>query len=83
MKWVKISGLARLYSYVISYRAPVGFESVAPFVIEVVELEEGVRMMTNLVGIKPNPCEISINMALRVSYHDISEDLALPNFVPA
>jgi len=83
LKWVQTSGLATLYSYVISHRALAGFESVTPYVIAVVELEEGVRMMTNLVGVKPDPCDISIDMALRVSYQDVSEVSTLPNFAPA
>ncbi|MQF83072.1 hypothetical protein FIM02_02790 [SAR202 cluster bacterium AD-802-E10_MRT_200m] len=83
LKWVKSTGFARLYSYVISHRAPAGFESNVPYVIAVVELDEGIRMMTNLVEIAPNPCSLSIGMPLRISYQEISESITLPNFSPA
>ena len=43
-----------------------------------VELEEGVRLISNMVGIKPD--EISIGMPVEVVFDDISENLTLPKF---
>ncbi|WP_425568294.1 Zn-ribbon domain-containing OB-fold protein [Nonomuraea rubra] len=39
----------------INHRPAPGFEDEAPYAIAVVELEEGVRMMTNLVGVPNTP----------------------------
>lgn len=50
---IRASGRARLYSYVIHHRSAPGFEP--PYAIAVVELEEGPRMMTNLVGVAQTP----------------------------
>jgi uncharacterized OB-fold protein len=47
VEWFTASGRGRLYSYVINHRAPPNFQDYAPYVIAVVELEEGPRMMTN------------------------------------
>ena len=53
MAWERASGRATLHTYVISHRAAPGIEDQVPYAIAVVELEEGPRMMTNIVGI-PN-----------------------------
>ena len=43
-----------------------------------VELEEGVRLVSNMVGVKPG--EIFIGMPVEVVFDDISEGLTLPKF---
>ncbi len=51
-------------------------------VIAVVELEEGPRMMTNVIGCAP--AEVSIGMAVAVDFDPIDEsDTVLPVFRPA
>src|SRR5262245_32295982 len=50
---VRSSGRGTLYSYVVTHRAAPGFD--APYVLAVVELEEGPRLLTNLVGVAPDP----------------------------
>src|SRR6201993_1232733 len=49
----KAGGKARLYSYVIHHRPVPGFTP--PYAIAVVELDEGPRMMTNIVGCPQTP----------------------------
>ena len=75
------SGRATLYSYVISHRPPPGFE--APFAIAVVELEEGPRMMTNLVDVEPVPEELPLDLALEVVFEPLTDEITLPLFRPA
>lgn len=77
--WVRGSGRATLYSYVISARPAPGFEP--PTVIAVVELEEGPRMMTNVVGVEPEPEALPLDLALRVVFEPRG-DLAVPVFEP-
>jgi len=74
-------GRATLYSYVISHRAPKGWD--APYSIAVVELEEGPRMMSNIIGIEQTPEALELDMALEVSFEQVSEDIVLPKFKPA
>ena len=69
------SGEASLYSYVISHRPHPGFEG--PYSIAVVELEEGPRMMTNIVGCEQTPEALELDMALTVTF-----DITLPLFQP-
>ncbi|MCG8689853.1 MAG: Zn-ribbon domain-containing OB-fold protein [Minwuiales bacterium] len=75
------SGRATLYSYVIHHRAPPGFE--APYAIAVVELEEGPRMMTNIVGTPQTPEALQLDMALEVAFQPMNDEISLPLFRPA
>ncbi len=68
VEWVRVSGRATLYSYVINHRPAPGFEDEAPYAIAVVELEEGVRMMTNIVGVPNVPEQLPLDMELRVVF---------------
>ena len=77
--WVQSSGKGTLYSFVINHRPPPSFGS-APYVIAVVELEEGPRMMTNLVGVEPDPDKIRCDSPVEIVYDDVTEDITLPKF---
>jgi len=48
-------GTARLHTYLISHRPHRAFTDEVPYAIAVVELEEGPRMMTNIVGVENTP----------------------------
>ncbi len=76
------SGRARLYSYVINHRPAPGFEDEAPYAIAVVELEEGPRMMTNIVGCEQTPEALKLDMPLEVTFERISDEIWLPKFKP-
>ena len=64
MSWERASGEARLHTYLISHRPAPGFSDEVPYAIAVVELEEGPRMMTNIVGIEITPEALVLDMAL-------------------
>ncbi|MCH8109252.1 MAG: Zn-ribbon domain-containing OB-fold protein [Chloroflexi bacterium] len=82
--WIKASGKASLFTYAIVHRAPhPGFAQDAPFVVAIVELEEGPHMPTNIVIDDPTPENLQIGMPLEVTFVDISEKIALPKFKPA
>ncbi len=82
--WVKASGWGTLYTYAIVYRPPTpAFRDKVPYVVALVELEEGPRMPTNLVGIEPDPAKIKIGMPVVVDFEDVSETISLPVFRPA
>ena len=76
------SGRARLYSYIINHRAMPnsGFE--APYAIAVVELEEGPRMMTNIVECPQTPDALILDMPLEVVFETVSDEISLPLFRP-
>lgn len=81
VEWVEASGRGRVYSYTIVHRAPPAFRDDAPYVVAVIELEEGVRLMSRL-DIDP-PGDAAIDMPVKVTFEKISDDITLPHFVPA
>ena len=70
------SGRATLHSYVIHHRAVPGFT--APYAIAVVELEEGPRMMTNIIDCPPAEC--FVDMTVVVDFRPLADDIAAPVF---
>ncbi|MEO3806475.1 Zn-ribbon domain-containing OB-fold protein [Nonomuraea sp. B1E8] len=82
VEWVRASGRATLYSYVINHRPAPGFGDDAPYTIAVVELEEGVRMMSNIVGVPGTPENLPLDMELRVVFEQRG-DVHVPLFEPA
>jgi uncharacterized OB-fold protein len=77
------SGKATLYSYVINHRPARGFEEDAPYAIAVVQLPEGVRMMTNIVGCPQTPEALKLDMPLEVVFEKVTDTISLPKFRPA
>jgi uncharacterized protein len=74
------TGRAKLHSYVISHRAAPGFT--APYSIAVVELEEGPRMMTNIVNCPQTPEALQLDMQVEVVFEALDETISLPHFRP-
>jgi uncharacterized OB-fold protein len=82
VEWFTASGRGRLYSYVINHRPAMGFQDYTPYVIAVVELEEGPRMMTNIIGIDPTPETLPIDLPVEVTWEQQDERITLPLFRP-
>jgi len=82
VEWFEASGRGKLYSFVINHRPAPGFGP-EPYVIAVVELDEGPRMMTNLVDVEPDPDKINCDMPVRIVYEDVTAEVTLPKFRPA
>ena len=78
---VKASGKAKLLSYVIHHRPAPGFTP--PYAIAVVELEEGPRMMTNIVGCPQTPEALVLDMSLEVTFERQTDQITLAFFKPA
>ncbi|GIH66294.1 bifunctional MaoC family dehydratase N-terminal/OB-fold nucleic acid binding domain-containing protein [Microbispora siamensis] len=73
------SGRGQVYSFVVAHhpRHP-AFEY--PLIVAVVELDEGTRLITNLVGVEPG--EVEIGMPVVLDWLDADPDLSLPVFRP-
>jgi uncharacterized protein len=82
VEWFTASGRATLYSYVINHRAAPGFADDAPYAIAVVQLEEGPRMMTNIVGLPATPEALVLDMPLQITFEPRG-NVSLPQFKPA
>jgi len=83
LEWRRVSGRGRLHTFTVVSRGQRGFPLPAPYVLAIVELEEGPRLMTNLVGVEPDPEKLRIGMPVEVVFEDVTEEIALPRFRPA
>ena len=82
LEWVDATGKGVVYSYTAVHRAPMpGFRPDVPYIIALIDLEEGVRMMSNVIKCKPE--EVRVGMPVTVEFEDIAEDIGLPKFKPA
>jgi uncharacterized OB-fold protein len=77
---IKATGKGRLFSYVIHHRPAPGFAP--PYAIAVVELDEGPRMMTNIVGCPQTPEALVLDMRVEVTFEKLSAQITLPFFKP-
>ena len=81
-EWAKLSGQGQVYSFiVVRRRYHPGFAPDIPYVVAIVKTEEGIRMLSNVVGVKPDA--VKIGMPVEVVFEDVSPDFTLPKFRPA
>ena len=57
------------------------FAKEVPYVVALVELDEGPRLLTNIVGV--NPESVTCEMPVKVVFDDVAEDVSVPKFEPA
>jgi uncharacterized OB-fold protein len=76
---VRASGRGEIFSYVVMHHPPVpGFEM--PYVVALVALEEGTRIVTSIIGIEP--AEVRIGMPVGLDFLQVDDELTLPVFKP-
>lgn len=73
--YVVASGRGTVYSYVVHHHPPVPGKEL-PFVVALVELEEGVRVMAELLEVSPS--EVHIGLPVLAAFVRIDDDLTLP-----
>lgn len=81
-EWLRCSGRGTVYSFTVTHQnqAP-GFREDLPYVLAIVELAEGPRVMTNVVGCAPGA--VRIGMAVEVVFEDVAPGVTLAKFRPA
>lgn len=79
--WVEGSGKGRLHTYTVSHipGAP-GFEDDLPYVVAIIELEEGVHMMSTVIECEPE--DLGCDLPVQVVFDDVTEEISLPKFRP-
>ncbi len=82
--WVEASGRGRLHAFAIAHQSINRAMKVpTPYVLALVELEEGPRMMGNLVNVAPDPARIRCDMPVRVVFSRLTDEVTLPLWEPA
>ena len=82
--WTQASGKGKLYSFEIAYRSlNPAFKIEPPYVLAMIELEEGPRMMSNLINVEATPEALKIDMPVEVVFEKQNDDVTIPLFQPA
>jgi hypothetical protein len=76
--WFEASGKGSIYSYTLVRRAGGPWREVVPYVLAYVELEEGPRVLTNIVGAQP--ADLDVGRAVEAVFEDTGEGNALVRF---
>jgi hypothetical protein len=79
--WREASGRGTVYSFTVTRNAWPGHEDRAPYVCALIDLEEGVRMLANLVN--ADIAGLRIGMPVRLTWERLSDDINYPAFEPA
>ncbi len=82
LEWTPVSGRGTVYSFTVA-RKPAGpaFAPDLPYVIALIDLDEGPRMMTNLVV--PDAEAVRIGDRVAVAFDDVTPEITLPRFRPS
>lgn len=81
LEWdtIQSSGRGTVYSFVMPQHPQFPFFEY-PYIVGLIELEEGTRLVSNIVG--TTPAEVSIGMAVTVCFEEFDGALVLPQFRP-
>ena len=80
-EWARASGRGTLYSFGLMHQKFPGFEADVPYNYAIVELEEGPRIVTNIVGVPDE--EILVDMPVVAVFDDIADDATIVRFTKA
>jgi uncharacterized protein len=79
--WIKISGLGKIYSYVVFRTAyHPAYQNDIPYVVGLIRLAEGPQMESNIVGCRVE--DVKIDMPVQVVFDDVTDSVSLPKFKP-
>ncbi len=82
VSWEEASGRATLYTWSVVYQNDLPpFPGRVPYVAAIIDLEEGPRMMSNIVDCPFD--KLAMGMALEVTFREETDDITLPVFRPA
>jgi len=75
------AGTGKVYTYAVYHTAyHPGFQGDVPYVVAVVELDEGPRLLTNIVGCTSE--KVFCEMPVLVAWQDVTLEISLPMFTP-
>ncbi len=81
LEWMDAKGEGTIYSYTVVHRAPKrAFEPDVPYIVALVDLTEGCRMLTNIVEVSPEA--VRVGMPVEVVFEAITPEISLPKFRP-
>ncbi len=80
--WVQASGHGRVLSFTVVHRAvSAAYKAEVPYVLALIELDEGPTMMSNVVEIDAE--SVAIGLPVEVVFEEWSDEITIPKFRPA
>jgi uncharacterized OB-fold protein len=80
--WIEAAGTGEVHSFtIVRQNGTPPFDELVPYVLALVELDEGVRMMGNVVDVAVD--DVEIGMPVRITFVAETGDIVLPMWVPA
>ena len=79
-EWVASNGRGTVYSFVIVHESLRGWGFEVPYVVAIVELNEGPHVLSNVMGVPTE--QVRIGMLVQVFFEQITDEIALPKFKP-
>jgi uncharacterized OB-fold protein len=78
-EYVRASGRGKVYTFTVTHQnQAAGFRDELPYVMAYVQLDEGPRVLTNIVNTPLD--EVTIDMPVEVTFEDVDEGLSIPRF---
>ncbi len=78
-QWARASGRGKVYSWITVVQPMLpAFNDAVPYIVPLVDMEEGVRMVAMLEGVAPEA--MHIGMAVEVYFEDATPEITLPRF---
>jgi uncharacterized protein len=82
LDWRQSKGTGTVYAYSVQHRpANPTMADRVPYTVALVELDEGIRMMSNIIDCAPD--DVAVGMPVTVAWEDLSDGRKLPQFSPA
>ena len=82
--WIQASGRGKLHSFAIAHQIlNKAFKLKPPVILAMVELDEGPRLLTNLVNAEADPAKLRCDAPVEVLFEKQSDQISLPVFQPA
>ncbi len=83
LAWEPVAGTGVVHAFTIVHRHPSpAFNAEIPYVVALIELDEGARLLSNLVEVAPDPAEVRVGLPVEVVYDDVTAEVTLPKFRP-
>jgi hypothetical protein len=80
LEWRPSPGTGSVYTYTVEHN-PQNPGLTGPYTIALIDLDEGVRMMSNVVGCPPE--DVRVGMRVAIAWEELSDGRNLPQFEPA
>ena len=79
-EWVESSGKGKVWTYSVHYMGPTKAYKGETYVVALIELDDGVKMMSNVVGCDPE--SVTIGMEVEVVFEDATDEVTFAKFKP-